>query len=115
MPDILELSDCGKSKKEKNERVKSETPGYKHVFNFAYVLTFFSQVLFSFAVPFVLLGGGGYLLEKKAGLGHWIFVCGIVLGALVGVYSMFRYILATVDWVSVAERRNRENDKEEKR
>ena len=70
---------------------------------------------FSFAVPFVLLGGGGYLLEKKAGLGHWAFVCGIVLGALAGVYSMFRYILATLDWASATERRNRENDGEEKR
>ena len=95
--------------------MKNKTPGYKRVFNFAYVLTFFSQALFSFAVPFVLLGGGGYLLEKKAGLGHWAFVCGIVLGALAGGYSMFRYILATVDWASATERRNRENDGEEKR
>ena len=77
---------------------------YKKFFNFAYVMTFLSQVLFSFAMPFGFLWLIGYLLHDKAKLGKWSLVLCIVIGALIGVYSMFHYIITMVDWASKEER-----------
>lgn len=78
---------------------------YKKFFHFAYVMTFLSQVAFSFAMPFGFLWFIGYLLHTKAGLGKWALVTGIVIGALFGVYSMFHYIITAVDWATKEERK----------
>ena len=78
---------------------------YKKFINFAYVTTFLSQVVFSFAMPFGIMWLIGYLLHEKADLGKWSLVLCIVLGALMGVYSMFHYIITMVDWASKEERK----------
>ena len=78
---------------------------YKKFISFAYVTTFLSQVLFSFAMPFGFFWLVGYLLQTKAGLGKWVLVSGIVIGALLGVYGMFHYIITTVDWATKQERK----------
>ncbi len=78
---------------------------YQKFFHFAYVMTFLSQVLFSFAMPFGFFWLAGYLLQTKAGFGKWVLVLGIVLGALFGVYSMFHYIITAVDWATKENRK----------
>ena len=86
---------------------------YKKFFNFAYVMTFLWQILFSFAMPFGFLWLIGYLLYNKAGLGKWSLVICIVLGALFGVYSMFHYIITMVDWASKEERKTTNQPKKD--
>ena len=88
---------------------------YKKFFHFAYVMTFLSQVLFSFAMPFGFLWLIGYLLKTRMGLGKWVLVLCIILGALCGVYSMFHYIITMVDWASKEERRATPNEKKDTR
>ncbi|MBE6637983.1 MAG: AtpZ/AtpI family protein [Ruminococcaceae bacterium] len=73
---------------------------HKKIFHFAYVMTFLSQTVFSFACPFGIWWLIGYLLHNKAGLGKWSLALCVVIGALLGVYSMFHYIITTVDWAA---------------
>ena len=78
---------------------------YKKFISFAYVTTFLSQVIFSFAMPFGFMWLMGYLLHEKTGLGKWSLVLCIVLGALMGIYSMFHYIITMADWASKEDRK----------
>ena len=87
---------------------------YKKFTSFAYVMTFLSQVAISFVIPFGLMWLVGYLLESKAGLGHRSLLICIVIGALLGVFSMFHYIITTVDWISKEDRRSSSNKKDTK-
>lgn len=86
---------------------------YKKFFNFAYVMTFLSQVIFSFAMPFGFMWLIGYLLNSKAGLGKWSLVLCIILGALMGIYSMFHYIITMVDWASKEDRKTSTHSKKD--
>ncbi len=36
---------------------------------------------------------GGWLLNTRCGVGGWVMTASIILGVLVGVYSMFYYIV----------------------
>ena len=86
---------------------------HKKLISFAYVMTFLYQVIFSFALPFGLFWLAGYLLQTKMDCGKWALVLGIVLGALLGVYSMFHYIITAVDWASKEDRRQSPGKNEE--
>lgn len=68
----------------------------KKMFHIAYAVNYVLQAGFSFAFPAGLLGLLGWLATNRWGAGRWAVILGVVLGALTGVYSMFRYILKTV-------------------
>ena len=67
----------------------------KKMFHIAYAVNYVLQAGFSFAFPAGLLGLLGWLATNRWGAGRWAVILGVVLGALTGVYSMFRYILKT--------------------
>jgi F0F1-type ATP synthase assembly protein I len=66
----------------------------KKIFDFAHVVSFISQIFFSFATPVGIWLLIGYLLTEKAGAGSWAMVLSVILGAVCGVVSMFKYIIA---------------------
>ncbi len=79
---------------------------HKKFFHFAYIMTFLWQTVFSFALPLGFFWLVGYLLNSKLGLGKWSLALCIVIGALLGVYSMFHYIITTVDWATKEDKGN---------
>ncbi len=86
----------------------------KKIFNFAYVMNFMSQVIFSFATPLVIWLIIGYLLTAKAGVGDWAMAVSIVLGVLGGVVAMFKYIITASQYFSKNEN-NENTDKKERK
>ena len=68
-------------------------------FGFVYAMNYIAQAAWSFIFPAGLIIGLGWLLHWRLAVGQWIMVAGIVVGILVGVYSMFRYIVRMADWV----------------
>ncbi len=65
-------------------------------FRFVYALNYISQAAFMLICPAGLIIWGGWALVHRAGLGKWVLVIAIVLGILTGLYTMFSYILKTV-------------------
>ena len=62
-------------------------------FKFIYAVNFIMQAGFSMVCPAGLIILGGWLLNTRCGVGSWVMTVSIVLGVLVGVYSMFYYIV----------------------
>ena len=51
------------------------------------------QAIFSLLFPVALGTGGAYLLVTYTSVGEWIYVVLILVGFLVGMISMIRFIL----------------------
>ena len=69
------------------------------LFGFVYAMNYIAQAAWSFVFPAGLIIGPAWLAVRHFELGRWVMVVAIVLGVLCGVYSMFRYIIRTVDAV----------------
>ncbi len=67
------------------------------LFGFVYIMNYIAQAAWSFVFPTGLVIGGGYLLRQYVIPRQWVMVVAIVLGVLLGVYSMFRYIIRMAD------------------
>ena len=65
-------------------------------FRFVYALNYISQAAFMLICPAGLIIWGGWALVHRAGFGKWMLIFAIVLGILTGLYTMFSYILKTV-------------------
>ncbi len=68
----------------------------KKLFHFVYALHYITQAAFALVFPAGLIVLLGWLMTNRWGCGRWAVVTGVVLGALCGVYSMFRFILTAV-------------------
>ncbi len=65
----------------------------KKVFSVAYSINFIIQAGVSMVVPAGLIILGGWLLVNRCGVGKWALAVAIILGILIGFYSMFYYII----------------------
>ena len=65
----------------------------KKVFSTVYSINFLIQAGVSMVVPAGLIIFGGWLLTNRCGVGKWAMILAIVLGILIGFYSMFYYII----------------------
>ncbi len=81
----------------------------KKVFRAVYALNYVFQAAFSMLVPAGAMILGGWLLTERCGVGSWAMVLAIVLGVLLGLYSMFYYIVKTMKHVDPTE--GEESDK----
>ena len=75
----------------------------KKLFRAVYALNYVMQAGFSFVVPAGLFIGAGWLLTERGGFGRWVMAATIVLGVLSGLYSMFYYIVKTMNHVDPTE------------
>jgi len=69
----------------------------KKIFHFAYSLNFVIQAGFSMVCPAGLIILGGWLLRTKCGAGKWVMALAIILGIFIGFYSMFYYIVKSIN------------------
>ena len=69
---------------------------HKKLFNALYVLNILGQALFTLVTPAALLGAVAWLLNAKAGVGSWIYAVLIVIGLLLGFYSMIRFVISAM-------------------
>ena len=65
----------------------------KKVFSVAYSINFIIQAGVSIIVPAGLIILLGWLMTNRWGVGKWAMAVAIVLGILIGFYSMFYYII----------------------
>ena len=71
----------------------------KKVFRVMYALNYITQAAFCLICPAGLLILGGWFLTNRCGVGKWAMIVAIVLGVLFGLYSMFSFILKTMDHI----------------
>jgi|GEM_PF-666395 len=65
----------------------------RKVFSVAYSINFIIQAGVSMVVPAGLIILLGWLMTNRWGVGKWAMAVAIVLGILIGFYSMFYYII----------------------
>ena len=82
----------------------------KKIFSFVYALNYISQVAFMMIVPAALIIGGGWLLTNRCGVGKWAMAVAIVLGVLVGIYSLFSFIISTMRYIDPTEQKGAQNN-----
>ena len=68
----------------------------KKVFKVMYAINYILQAAFCMIVPAGLIILGGWLLVNRCGAGRWVMIVTIVAGVLLGLYSMFYFLLKTV-------------------
>ena len=71
----------------------------KKVFRVMYALNYVTQAAFWLLCPAGLLILGGWFLTNRCGVGKWAMVAAIVRGVLFGLYSMFSFLLKTMDHI----------------
>lgn len=82
----------------------------KKIFSFVYALNYISQAAITMIVPAALIIGSGWLLTNCCGVGKWAMVVSIVLGVLTGIFSLFRFIIATANYVDPTEQKGAQKD-----
>ncbi len=87
---------------------------HKKFFNALYILNIISQAFFTLLIPMALLGGVAWLLVAKLSCPEWLFVPALVLGVLIGFFSMIKFVLTAMAGLERLEKEQnsmKENDK----
>lgn len=82
----------------------------KRFMNAMYAFNIILQAFWSLLFP---IGAGvffGWLLTEKCGMGSYIFVILILLGALTGIVSMIRFLLSALAGLERLEKEQREKN-----
>jgi len=66
---------------------------YKGFIGAMYVLNIVFQAIFTLLMPIGLGLLGSWLLTRYAGVGGWIYAVLVVIGAIMGLISMIRFVL----------------------
>lgn len=82
----------------------------KKVFRFVYAMNYIFQAAFCMLTPAALLIGGGWLLVHRCGVGNWAMISGIVLGVLMGMYSLFSFLTTTANHIDPTEQKGDASD-----
>ncbi len=85
---------------------------HKRFFSVMYAVNIIMQALFSLITPAALLFALSYLFVKKLGAPEWIYVIAIVIGILIGLISMVRFVLSATAGL---ERLEKEQNKKQNR
>ena len=86
---------------------------YRKMSNALHVLNILFQALYTLALP---IGGGvliSFLLTKYAGAPGWIWAVLLVLGVIIGFFSMIKYILTAARSLEQIEKGQMARQKEE--
>ena len=68
----------------------------KKLVNAMYVLNIISQAIFDLALPIGFGVLGSWLLVKYASAPGWIYAPLVVLGALIGFYTMVKFVVSAM-------------------
>jgi F0F1-type ATP synthase assembly protein I len=69
---------------------------YKKFISALYVINIVSQAIFTLLTPIALGFGISWLLVEYAAIPSWIYAVLITLGALIGFYSMIKFVLSAM-------------------
>ena len=83
------------------------------VFRVVYALNFIAQAAFSMVCPAGVIIFAGWFLRNRCGVGQWVMIAAIVVGVLVGVYSMFYYIFKMSYAVDPTQSNEKGGDRDE--
>ena len=78
--------------------------------NAMYAFNIILQAFWSLLFP---VGAGlllGWLLTEKCGMGDYVFVILILLGVLVGLFSMLRFLISALAGLERLEKEQRDNN-----
>ena len=87
----------------------------KKIVSVTYIINIVSQAFFNLAFPIGLGLLGSYLLVRYASVGAWIYAISVTLGALIGFYSMIKFVLSAMAALERLEREQREKYHSENR
>lgn len=89
---------------------------YKKLVSALHTLNILFQALYSLALPIGIGALASFLLVKYASAPRWIWALLLVAGALMGLYSMIKYLLSAIKNLERLEKQQAENQaaKEEK-
>lgn len=87
----------------------------KKIVNAAYILNIVSQAFFNLAFPIGVGVFGSFLLVKYASVGSWIYALLVVLGAVIGFYSMIKFVLSAMAALERLEKEQNEKYSSEKK
>ena len=83
----------------------------KKIFSFVYALNYITQAAFTMVTPAALIIGGGWLLTNRCGVGSWAMVTAIILGVLTGIYSLFYFIISTMNHIDPTDQKGDSNER----
>ncbi|MBE6927302.1 MAG: AtpZ/AtpI family protein [Ruminococcaceae bacterium] len=82
------------------------------IFSFVYALNYITQAAIMMVIPAGLIIAGGWLLTYRCGVGKWAMVVSIVLGVLAGIYSLFSFLVSTMNHIDPTDQKGaKENDR----
>ena len=84
----------------------------RKLFNALYAINIVAQAIFTLAFPIALGVLGSWLLVTYAGWQGWIYAPLVLVGVLIGFYSMIRFVLTAMAGI---ERLEKQQDSELKR
>lgn len=88
---------------------------HKKIFNAVYALNIFFQGFFSLVFPAGLFSATAWLLVSRAGAPVWIYAPFILIGVLLGFYSMIKFILSAFRTLEALEKEQKEKEAEKEK
>lgn len=83
----------------------------RKLFYTLYAINIIFQGLFTLAMPIGLGILASWLLVSYAGLPGWIYAPLVIIGVLIGFYSMVRFIMTAMAGIERLERQQNSDDK----
>ena len=88
---------------------------HNKLFSFLYAINIVSQAIFSLLVPVGLMILAAWLMVDRVGAPKFVYAIAIVLGFLIGLYSMVRFVMtATANLERQENQDNKDNNNDEK-
>ncbi len=86
---------------------------HKKFFNALYIINIVSQAFFTLLIPMGFFGGIAWLTVKFLCAPSWVFVPALVIGVLLGFYSMIKFVITSMEGLQRLEKEQK-SDKENK-
>ena len=87
---------------------------YKKFITPVYLLNIIFQSIFSLLTPAALMFLCAYLIDRNTEVGGWIYAVLIVLGIIIGLFSMISFILRAGAALEALEKQHAESEREKR-
>ena len=87
---------------------------YKKFITPVYLLNIILQSIFSLLTPAALMFLCAYLIDRNTEVGGWIYAVLIVVGIIIGLFSMISFILRAGAALEALEKQHAESEREKR-
>ena len=84
---------------------------YSKLVGVLYALNILASAIFTFLTPVGILFAVAWLLNTKAGVGSYIYAVLLIIGVLVGLFSMIRFLIKASETLERIEKERGNNEK----